>query len=37
MNMFSDKLKWGTEFLADMLIDSKYGQKELDNERGTIA
>ena len=26
MTLFKDKIQWGVEFLADMLIDSKYEQ-----------
>ena len=36
MTMFQNKIQWGVEFLADMLIDSKYKNYRVEDERDTI-
>ena len=36
LNVFQDKVDWAVEFLADILINSRYDHNLIERERGTI-
>ena len=36
LNIFNEELDWGMEYISDLLTNSKYDEKLMDRERGTI-